>query len=134
VKRLLVILGLIVIFAGILVYRVWFGPTAVVIVPDETITFDGSVRHYRLVIPNRLPQGQVPIVFAFHGIGDSSPEEMAALIVVSGLGHRSSTGHNRAMWDFLSKQTRDRQRQATPDRPAAPVSTTALPLAPAAKP
>jgi polyhydroxybutyrate depolymerase len=78
VKRLLLLaLGLIVICPGILLYRVWFGPIAAEIVPDEAIDVDGSVRHYRLVIPNRLPQERVPIVFAFHGIGNST-EEMAA--------------------------------------------------------
>jgi poly(3-hydroxybutyrate) depolymerase len=76
-RLLLLVLGLIVICAGILVHCVWFGPLAVKIVPDETINIDGSVRHYRLVIPNRLPQERVPIVFAFHGIGDSTTEEMA---------------------------------------------------------
>ncbi len=85
VKRFLVLLGLIIICicAGILLYRVWFRPIAAEIVPDETIKVDGSVRHYRLVVPNRLPQERVPIVFAFHGIGDSiTTEEMP---VYSGL-------------------------------------------------
>lgn len=82
-KRVLVLLGLIVIGAGTLSYLVWFRPIAAEIVPDETITVDGSVRHYRLVIPNRLPQGLVPIVFAFHGIGDSITTE--AMPVYSGL-------------------------------------------------
>ncbi len=77
-KRLMVLVGLIVICAGVLVYRVWFVPVAAEIVADEAITVDGSVRHYRLVIPRRLPQERVPIVFAFHGIGDSTTEEMAA--------------------------------------------------------
>ena len=71
-------LGLIVICASILLYRGWFVPIAARIVLDETINVDGAVRHYRLVIPNRLPQERVPIVFAFHGIGDSTTEEMAA--------------------------------------------------------
>jgi poly(3-hydroxybutyrate) depolymerase len=77
-KRFLVLLGfgLIVICAGILVYRVWFTPIAAIIVPDETINVDGSVRHYRLVIPRRLPHERLPIVFAFPGAGDS-PESMA---------------------------------------------------------
>jgi poly(3-hydroxybutyrate) depolymerase len=80
VKRFLVPLGLglIVICAGMLVYRIWFFPIAAEIVADETVNVDGLIRHYRLVIPNRLPQERVPIVFAFHGIGDSSTEEMAA--------------------------------------------------------
>ena len=47
------------------------------IIPDEALDVDGSVRHYRLVIPKRLPRERVPIVFAFHGAGDS-PEKMAA--------------------------------------------------------
>ena len=50
-KRLMVLVGLIVICAGVLVYRVWFVPVAAEIVADEAITVDGSVRHYRLVIP-----------------------------------------------------------------------------------
>jgi polyhydroxybutyrate depolymerase len=85
VKRLLALLGLVVICAGILVYRVWLVPIAATIIPDEIINVDGSVRHYRLVIPKRLPQERVPIVFAFHGIGDSSPEEMAAYSGLDGL-------------------------------------------------
>ena len=76
-KRLLVLLGLIVICAVFILYRVWFVPLAVEILPDEVINVDGSIRHYRLVIPNRLPQERVPIIFAFHGIGNST-EEMAA--------------------------------------------------------
>jgi poly(3-hydroxybutyrate) depolymerase len=83
VKRLLVLLELIVICAGILLYRVWFGPIAAEIVPDETIKVDGSIRRYRLVIPKRLPQERVPIVFAFHGIGDSITT--AEMPVYSGL-------------------------------------------------
>jgi polyhydroxybutyrate depolymerase len=79
VKRFSAILGigLIVIAAGFLVYRVWFAPIAAEIFSDETIDVDGLVRHYRLVIPNRLPQERVPVVFAFPGVGDS-PESMAA--------------------------------------------------------
>lgn len=74
VKRLLVPLGLIALCAGMLLYRLWFVPIAATIVPDEAINIDGLDRHYRLVIPDRLPRERVPIVFAFHGIGDSTME------------------------------------------------------------
>ena len=82
-KRLLAVLGLLVISAAVFVYCVWFIPIAAEIVPDEAIDVDGSVRQYRLVVPHRLPQERISIVFAFHGIGDSA-EEMAAY---SGLDH-----------------------------------------------
>ena len=76
-KRLWAILALTVIGGGFFAYRVWFLLIAVEVVPDEAIEVDDSVRHYRLVIPHRLPQERIPIVFAFHGIGNTT-EEMAA--------------------------------------------------------
>jgi len=83
VKRLSVLLGLIAVSACALLCCVRFAPIAAKLVPDQTIDVDGLSRHYRLVIPHRLPQKRIPIVFAFHGIGDS-PEEMA---VYSALDH-----------------------------------------------
>lgn len=41
------------------------------IYPSEDITVDGETRHYRLVVPRTLPK-PAPIVFAFHGMGDSA--------------------------------------------------------------
>jgi polyhydroxybutyrate depolymerase len=43
--------------------------------PDEQITVGETKRSYRLVVPRRLTK-PAPIVFAFHGVGDS-PENMA---------------------------------------------------------
>jgi len=40
--------------------------------PDETITVNGKVREYRLVVPDSLDLNKpAPLVFAFHGLGDS---------------------------------------------------------------
>lgn len=44
-------------------------------ISNDTLTVDGVERHYRIVIPHGLPE-TAPIVFAFHGIGDST-ESMA---------------------------------------------------------
>lgn len=82
-KRLLTLIGLIVISAGIFVYCVWLAPIAADILSDEAIDVDGSIRQYRLVIPHRLPLGRVPIVFAFHGMLHSGKE----MAVYSGLDH-----------------------------------------------
>jgi polyhydroxybutyrate depolymerase len=74
VKRYWLVLGLIPIGAAALVYYIAFARVAVTVFPDEAIAIDGAVRHYRLVVPLRLPKTPAPIVFAFHGIGDSAEE------------------------------------------------------------
>lgn len=52
-------------------------PIAAQISPDQSIDVNEAVRQYRLVVPHSLPDERIPIVFAFHGIGDS-PEGMTA--------------------------------------------------------
>ena len=39
--------------------------------PNVQLTVDDAARSYRIVIPHTLPH-PAPIVFAFHGIGDST--------------------------------------------------------------
>jgi poly(3-hydroxybutyrate) depolymerase len=46
------------------------------IVPRERVIVGEVPREYRLVVPRNLPQ-PMPVVFAFHGMGDST-ESMAA--------------------------------------------------------
>ncbi len=104
-KRLLALLGLIVICAGIVSYLVWSMRSAVEISPDEAIDADGSVRHYRLVVPKRLAQEPVPIVFAFHGIGTST-EEMAAYAGLDRLAAQNGfilvyPATRKAMWETM---------------------------------
>lgn len=56
-------------------YAVWPRPLAVDIHRDLELMVDAVTRTYRLVLPHDLP-ASAPIVFAFHGKGDS-PESMA---------------------------------------------------------
>jgi poly(3-hydroxybutyrate) depolymerase len=63
--------------AALAAYWLRSRPIAADILPDQSITVDGSRRQYRLVIPHGLPASGVPVVFAFHGTGDS-PGSMAA--------------------------------------------------------
>ena len=74
--RLAVVVGTVAMIFTLLAYRVWPRQIVVQILPDQSIAVDESVRRYRLVIPHSLPADNVPIVFAFHGVGDS-PEAMA---------------------------------------------------------
>lgn len=53
-------------------WELWYSSKAF---PDEQITVGKAARSYRLVVPRRLSK-QAPVVFAFHGVGDS-PENMA---------------------------------------------------------
>ena len=74
-KRLLIAASILLLasVAAILVF--WQRPIAADIFPNEHLTVDGTPRNYRLVVPHTLPK-PAPIVFAFHGIGDST-ESMA---------------------------------------------------------
>jgi polyhydroxybutyrate depolymerase len=75
-KRILLITGSMLLLASVVAMLVfWESPIAADISPSEGITVDGTVRNYRLVVPHTL-QKPAPIVFAFHGIGDST-ESMA---------------------------------------------------------
>jgi poly(3-hydroxybutyrate) depolymerase len=74
--RLAVVVGTVAICVTLLAYGLWPRQIAAQILPDQSIAVDESVRRFRFVIPHSLPANKVPIVFAFHGIGDS-PERMA---------------------------------------------------------
>ena len=74
--RLAVVVGTVAIIVTLLAYGLWPRQITAQILPDQSIAVDESVRRYRLVIPHSLSADKVPIVFAFHGIGDS-PEGMA---------------------------------------------------------
>lgn len=75
--RLAALIGVIALTLGFLIYRIWPRPIAADILVGQSITVDGSVRRFRLVSPHSLPPDSIPVVFAFHGIGDST-ESMAA--------------------------------------------------------
>lgn len=67
-----------VIAVGVVAYRGRTRPIAADIFPHETIAVGNEVREYRLVAPHSVMGGApVPVVFAFHGVGDST-EAMAA--------------------------------------------------------
>lgn len=70
--HLFVLCGVIALVGAVLVFRLWPHAPAADIFPDESITVDEGIRRYRLVVPHRLPADRVPVVFAFHGIGDST--------------------------------------------------------------
>lgn len=70
--HLFVLCGVFAIVGTVLLFRLWPHAPAADIFPDESITVDESIRRYRLVVPHRLPEDRVPVVFAFHGIGDST--------------------------------------------------------------
>jgi polyhydroxybutyrate depolymerase len=53
-------------------WELWYSSN---VLPDEQIAVGKATRSYRLVVPRRLPK-PTPVVFAFHGVGDS-PENMA---------------------------------------------------------
>jgi hypothetical protein len=70
--RLLLLCGVTTFVGAVLVIRLWPRAPEADIFPDKPISVDESIRRYRLVVPHRLPADRVPIVFAFHGIGDST--------------------------------------------------------------
>ena len=75
VKRILIAVSFLVLASAVAILVFWRRPIAADVYPNEVITVDGKPRSYRLVVPHTLPK-PAPIVFAFHGIGDST-ESMA---------------------------------------------------------
>jgi polyhydroxybutyrate depolymerase len=75
VKRILIAASMLLLASVVATLFFWQNPIAAEISPNEAITVDGTTRNYRLVVPHTLPK-PAPIVFAFHGIGDST-ESMA---------------------------------------------------------
>jgi len=75
VKRVLIAASILLLASVVAILVFWQRPIAVDVYPNEDITVDGTKRNYRLVVPHTLPK-PAPIVFAFHGIGDST-ESMA---------------------------------------------------------
>lgn len=74
-KRTLIAASILLFASVVAILAFWQPPIAADISPNEDITVDGTTRHFRLVVPHALPK-PAPIVFAFHGIGDST-ESMA---------------------------------------------------------
>jgi polyhydroxybutyrate depolymerase len=75
VKRILIAASILLLASVVAILVFWQRPIAADISPNEDIAVDGTTRNYRLVVPHALPK-PAPIVFAFHGIGDST-ESMA---------------------------------------------------------
>jgi poly(3-hydroxybutyrate) depolymerase len=77
VKRILIAASVLLLAAivVVVVIVVWQRPIAADVFPNEEIAVDGATRDYRLVVPHKLFK-PAPIVFAFHGLGDST-EAMA---------------------------------------------------------
>jgi polyhydroxybutyrate depolymerase len=75
VKRVVTAASILLLASVVAILVFWQRPIAADISPNEDITVDGKTRTYRLVVPHTLPK-PAPIVFAFHGIGDST-ESMA---------------------------------------------------------
>jgi polyhydroxybutyrate depolymerase len=71
VKRILIATSILLLAPVVAIVVFWQRPIAADIYPHEDITVDGTTRNYRLVVPHTLPK-PAPIVFAFHGIGDST--------------------------------------------------------------
>jgi polyhydroxybutyrate depolymerase len=65
--------------AGAVWWQIWstWRVYEVDVIPAVEIKVGGVPRTYRLVAPHEPPQGLMPVIFAFHGIGDS-PESMVA--------------------------------------------------------
>ena len=74
-KRIIIAVSFLLIAAIVVILIVRPCPIAADIFPSEQLTVGDTARNYRIVIPHTLPQ-PAPIVFAFHGTGDST-ESMA---------------------------------------------------------
>jgi poly(3-hydroxybutyrate) depolymerase len=56
------------------------------IFPDEKITVGAEVREYRLIVPDSLDLSKpVPIVFAFHGMGEDNKDHFATVSTLPAL-------------------------------------------------
>ncbi|HTB61976.1 MAG TPA: PHB depolymerase family esterase, partial [Opitutales bacterium] len=54
--------------------------------PDEKITVGAEVREYRLIVPDSLDLSKpVPIVFAFHGMGEDNKDHFATVSTLPAL-------------------------------------------------
>jgi poly(3-hydroxybutyrate) depolymerase len=79
----------------------WPRPIAADIRPSELLTVDDATRNYRIVIPHALSE-PTPIVFAFHGMGDST-ESMADYSCLDRLASRNGfilvyPSAHKSMW------------------------------------
>jgi poly(3-hydroxybutyrate) depolymerase len=86
------------------------------VLPDEQITVGETKRSYRLVVPRRLTK-PAPIVFAFHGVGDS-PENMARYSKLDRLAAREGfllvyPAARKGMWATM--EVDERPLDANPD-------------------
>jgi polyhydroxybutyrate depolymerase len=101
VKRLLIVVSTLLLASVAAILVLSERPIAADISPNEDITVDGKTRTYRLVVPHALPK-PAPIVFAFHGIGDST-ESMANYCRLDQLAARNGfmlvyLAARRSMW------------------------------------
>jgi polyhydroxybutyrate depolymerase len=101
VKRLLLAASILLLASVVAILVFWQRQIAADISPAEDITVDGTTRNYRLVVPHTLPK-PAPIVFAFHGIGDST-ESMANYCRLDQLAARNGfmlvyLAARRSMW------------------------------------
>jgi polyhydroxybutyrate depolymerase len=105
VKRILVAASVLLLASVVAILVFWQRPLAADISPNEVITVDGTTRNYRLVVPHTLPK-PAPIVFAFHGIGDST-ESMANYCRLDRLASRNGfvlvyLAARKSMWATLN--------------------------------
>lgn len=94
-------------------WEIWHAAT---VLPDEQIAVGKATRSYRLVAPRRLPK-PAPVVFAFHGVGDS-PENMARYTKLDRLAAREGfvlvyPAARKGMWATM--EVDERPLDANPD-------------------
>ena len=94
-------------------WELWYSSN---VLPDEQIAVGKATRSYRFVIPRRLPK-PTPVVFAFHGVGDS-PENMARYTKLDRLAAREGfllvyPAARKGMWATM--EVDERPLDANPD-------------------
>ncbi len=75
-KRILIALSLVFVASTVVIFGFQHYRIAADIHPNEQLQVDGITWDYRIVVPHTLPK-LAPVVFAFHGTGDST-DSMAA--------------------------------------------------------
>ncbi len=116
VKRLLIVLTVLLLAIIVAIPSYWDRSIAANVFPSEQITVDGTARHYRIVIPHATKRPS-PIVFAFHGIGDST-ESMATYSRLDQLASRGGfilvyPAARKSMWSTIDVDPED--LDANPD-------------------
>ena len=103
-KNLLIATAIVLVASIVALFIYWPRSIAADIHSDEQLAVDETARKYRIVIPHTLPQ-PAPIVFAFHGIGDST-ESMASYSVLDRLASRNGfivvyPAARKSMWTTM---------------------------------